>query len=165
MIKLERITTEYIVREDRIRLSGERADGATVSIWLTQHLLSRLLPLLLQWIERQCGNVPRAETLHSFVQQMAKAELTLQRPVRAIASRTAWLARSVDVAQSRKAVRLTFRGEEDQNASLTLAVKPLRQWLGIVHDAYCKANWPLAVWPGWIRESALPAQKQAVVLH
>lgn len=66
MIALERITTEYIETEDRIRLTGEAAGGVPVVIWL-----------------------------------------------------------------------------------------PLRQWLGILHDMYVKAEWPLAVWPDWVRESAL----------
>jgi len=36
---LDRITTEYIDAEDRLRLSGKYADGAAVVIWLTQRLI------------------------------------------------------------------------------------------------------------------------------
>ena len=36
---LDRITTEYIDTEDRIRLSGQYAGGPAVVIWLTQRLI------------------------------------------------------------------------------------------------------------------------------
>jgi len=48
---------------------------------------------------------------------------------------------------------------------VTLAARPLRQWLDIVHDAYRKAGWPLAVWPGWLRDGEAPADRSAVVVH
>jgi hypothetical protein len=35
---LDRTTTEYIDTEDRLRLSGQYADGSAVVIWLTQRL-------------------------------------------------------------------------------------------------------------------------------
>ena len=165
MPTFERITTEYIDLEDRIRLAGEVENVAPVVIWLTRRLLQRLLPALLQWLERQDDATPRAEVLQSFAQQAARAELTPQAPVRAVAGCAAWLAQSVDITQSEQIISLTFRGADGQDAALILAAKPLRQWLGIVHDAYLKADWPLNVWPGWIRESTLAAGQQSVVLH
>ena len=42
-------------------------------------------------------------------------------------------------------------------AKLKLAAQPLRQWLGIVFDAWQQAEWPLEVWPDWLRES-VPAK-------
>jgi hypothetical protein len=85
--------------------------------------------------------------------------------VRATADSAAWLARSVDLTQFDQAVRLTFRGAEAQEATMLLAAKLLRQWLGIIHDGYIKAAWPLDVWPGWLRESSPPTDPQALVLH
>ncbi len=165
MPTFERITTEYIDLEDRIRLAGEVGNAAPVVIWLTQRLLQLLLPALLQWLERQGDDTPRAEVLHSFAQQAAKAELTPQAPVRAVAGCAAWLALSVDITRSEQVISLTFRGADVQDAPLILAAKPLRQWLSIMHDAYLKAAWPLNVWPGWVGESTLPAGQQSVVLH
>lgn len=166
MNELQRITTEYIDVEDRIRLSGQVENAAPVVIWLTQRLLQRLLPALLNWLERQCVEAPRAEVLHGFVQQVARAELPPQAPVRADAASTVWLTLSVDVTPSEKSIRLVFRGAEGQHATLVLAAKPLRQWVGIVHDAYAKAQWPMDIWPAWAREgAAVPDRKQAAVLH
>ena len=165
MPTFERITTEYIELEDRLRLAGEVENAAPVVMWLTQRLLQRLLPALLQWLEHQGGDMPRAEVLQSFAQQAARSELTPQAPVRVAAGCAAWLAQSVDITRSEQIISLTFRGAGDQDATLILAAKPLRQWLSIVHDAYLKAAWPLNVWPDWIRESTLAAGQQSVVLH
>lgn len=165
MTQLERITTEYIDLEDRIQLAGEVENAATVVLWLTQRLLQRLLPTLLQGLERQSADTPRAEILHSFALQAARAELMPQAPVQTGADSVAWLVRSVDITHSEQAVSLTFRGIGDEDATLVLAAKPLRQWLGILHDAYLKAEWPLDVWPEWVSEGAQPERRQEVVLH
>ena len=165
MPTLERITTEYIDLEDRIRLAGEVGNAAPVVIWLTQRLLQRLVPALLQWLERQDDDISRAEVLQSFAQQAARAELTPQAPVQAVAGCAAWLAQSVDITRSEQLLSLTFRGADGEDATLNLAAKPLRQWLSIVHDTYLKAGWPLDMWPNWIRESTLTAGQQSVVLH
>lgn len=162
---LQRLTTEFVDREDRIRLAGEMEDGRPVVVWLTRRLLERLLPVLLGWLEERSATLPRAEALLSFAQRAASAELTPQAPVRADADSPAWLALAVDVAQSEEAVGLTFRGADGRSATLALTGKPLRQWLGIVHEAYLKAEWPLDVWPEWLRESRLPAGAGHAVLH
>ena len=167
MTKLERITTEYIDVEDRIRLSGRIPNASPVVIWVTFRLLQRLLPPLLRWLEQQgaAADLPRAEVLQSFAQHAARAAAVPQPPVRATPDSAAWLARSVDFTKFDQAVRLTFRGAEGQEATMVLAPKLLRQWLGIVHDLYVKAAWPLDVWPGWVRETSTPTDPQQLVLH
>ncbi len=163
---LERITTEYIDTEDRIRLSGEVGNDVPVVIWLTQRLLQRLLPMLLQWLENQNEDVPYAEILQGFAQQAAKAELTPQPPVRACGESTAWLVLSVDVEQSEQVVTLTFYGVNGQTpVSLALGATTLRQWLSIVYDAYLKAEWSMEIWPGWLQESLSSVQVPAVMLQ
>jgi hypothetical protein len=162
---LQRITTNYIDLEDRIRLSGEVDNTAPVVIWLTQRLLQRLLPILLRWLESQDGDSPFAELVRGFSQQAARAELTPQAPVQAVAGCATWLAQAVDITQSKQAVSLTFRGADGQNASLTLATKPLRQWLGIVHDAYLQAGWPLDLWPAWLQPGSAATEQKGMILH
>lgn len=165
MSKIERISTEYIDIEDRVRLAGEVENAATVVVWFTQRLLQRLLPTLLQGLERQSADTPRSALLHSFALQAARAELTPQAPVQTSTDSTAWLARSVDITYSKQAVSLNFRGVAGENATLALAATPLRQWLGILHDTYLKAGWPLDVWPEWVRESARLEKRQETLLH
>lgn len=170
MADLQRITTQYIESEDRLRLAGELVDGAPQVLWLTQRLLQRLLPVLFKQLQGQGAGADTsyADLLHSFAQQSARAELVPQPPVQVSPSSAAWLVLSVDIAPSDGGVRLTFKGEPDQpdqQASLALTALPLRQWLGILHDAYGTAEWPLQVWPQWLQESSAPAAAPAALLH
>jgi len=168
MTALDRITTEYIDTEDRLRLSGQYADGAAVVIWLTQRLIQRLIPVLLEWLghsHQQVVAAPHAEIMQGWAQQAARAGLTVQPPVQASAARSAWLADSIDFTPSPEGVVLTFKSANDQRAMLTLPAAALRQWLNIVFDAYVRAEWPLAVWPEWISEAAVPVQTASVVMH
>lgn len=162
---LQRITTEYILAEDRIRLSGQVEGGAPIVVWLTLRFLQRLLPKLLQWLEQQTPEMPRPEIVHGFAQQAAKAEMTPLPPVRAVTGSSVWLAQSVDLGRSERALCLTFRGIDGQHASLVLEAKPLRQWLSIVYEAYQKAKWPLEIWPVWLQESARTLKPDPVMLH
>lgn len=165
MTSLKRITTEYVPQQDRIRLSGERDDSAApLALWLTQRLFNRMLPVLLQWLERQGRELPRAETLQSFAQQAAGAKLTPQPPVRVDSASEEWLIQSVDVGSNDRLIRLTFKAEPDQAANLAFTAEQLRQWLCILHVAWIKAEWPGNVWPEWVRENT-PTVQQDIVLH
>lgn len=164
MTELKRLTTSYLGVEDRIQLAGEMAGGATVVLWLTQRLMQRLLPVLLQSLEKKGIDAPYAGVLQGFAQQTAKAELVAAPPVSTGQGSLAWLVVSVDISQTAETVRLTFKGLEDQQALLVLAPKPLRQWLGIVHEAYRKAGWPMVLWPDWVLDNAVP-DTVPVMLH
>ncbi len=184
MTTLKRITTEYVAHEDRVRISGERADtGAPLVLWLTQRLLNRMLPVLLQWLESEGGETlhtdsaaaltegrqqdrtsPRAKTLHNFAQQAARAEITPQPPVRIDARTQDCLVHSVDVGSNEQMVRLSFKGADGPIASLTFTRQQLRQWLSILQVGWRKAEWPNAVWPEWLRAD-IPTRQQAAVLH
>lgn len=165
MAELQRITTEYLEAEDRIRLTGQAGDGAPVVLWLTQRLLQRLLPVLLQSFAVQDADAPHGQMPHDFYQQAAKAGWPPELPVQAGPDSTAWLVLSVDITQSAEAASLTFKGAHGQQVSLKLTARPLRQWLGIVHAAYLKADWPLQAWPQWLREGRLPTSPPAMLLH
>lgn len=163
---LQRITTEYIEAEDRIRLAGE-ADEKTVVLWLTQRLLNRLVPHLCQWLDQRVGATPLTEVKQAFAQQKARAELEKQPPVRTEPDVQGVLIHSVDLKSANAGMRLQFK-DADGNvvASLQLQPRPLRQWLNIVFDQYHKAQWPTAVWPAWVAGAKpLQAPSRAAVLH
>jgi hypothetical protein len=142
MVELQRITTEYVDVQDRIRVAGEVAGvDVPVVLWLMVRLLDRLVPVLLQRLAGQGADTPYKEILHSFAQQTARSELKPELAVQAGEGSAAWLVLSVDIAQSAAgATSLEFKGEGGQQATLILPAKALRQWLGIVHDACCQAN-------------------------
>ncbi|MBA4254372.1 MAG: hypothetical protein C0445_00670 [Polaromonas sp.] len=175
---MQRLTTEFVDSEDRLRLCGESAPQQTQVLWLTQRLLQRLLPHLWHWLEQQSavaggvGADVRAEVVQGFAQQAAVASLAPQAPVQAAAAEQAWLVQSVDVAMLAQALRLTFKGPlPEQVANLTLPTQALRQWLAIVHGQCCLAGWVSTptttagmVWPEWMQANH-PAEPAPAVWH
>lgn len=171
MINLQRITTEYVEVEDRIRLSGEGEQDQTVVLWLTQRLLSQLISHLVELIEKQSPSLGKTDEsqaqvsslMQGFAQQAAEAELTPELPVQTISSSQSWLIQEADIALDPEGtLDLVFKrdlgakAQQDQEglARLTVEAKQLRQWLGIVHAQWQRAGWPLDLWPSWMDESA-----------
>lgn len=150
------MTIRYSDSEDRIRLSGEMPDGATVEVWLTRRLLQRLLPVMFGWLEQSMAAVPRAAVMQEFAQQAARAALPAQAPVQAATGSSSWLAQAVDVAKYPQALLLTLRSAGEQSVQFTLDATALRHWLNIVHDAFAKGEWALDGWPAWLQGSVQP---------
>ena len=157
---LERVTTRYSVAQDRICLAGELPGGSPVVLWLTQRLLRRLLPPLLAWLQEQGGAANAeavqalyADALQGCAQQAARAQLQPQAPVQVPEGSRSCLVEGVDMGRSPEMVRLVFRDAQGAVAAMVLQPQPLRQWLGIVFDAWQQAEWPLELWPDWLRES------------
>ena len=173
MNSLQRITTEYVEREDRIRVSGELADGRAVVLWLTQRLLNRLVPHLAAWLTGQvapASSIPCVQATHqdivqSFAQQAARAQLAPEPPVRASSPIASWRVDSVDIAQGEDALVLTFKGEAGAQAELKLTAQPLRQWLGIVFEQFLRGQWPTTAWPAWMQAACPETTPSAARLH
>lgn len=160
MQTLQRITTEFVDTEDRVRLSGQLHDGSTLVLWLTRRLLDRVVPHLTEWLEQgsnqPVGLVDR-DTLQGFAQQAAQAQLDAEAPVRVAPVESGWLVESLDIARGTNGVQLTFKGSGEPVA-LVLAGQPLRQWLGILFAQYQRGDWPLQMWPAWIIPETVPAK-------
>lgn len=161
-MNLGRVTTVYVDVEDRFRLSGEAQDGQVLVLWLTRRLLCRLVPHLVQWLDKRAplqASSPSvavaAQVMHGFAQQSAVARLSSQAPVETTKAGQDWLVQKVDVATLEEAVCLTFRppAEGAEKASVTMEATHLRQWLGIVHGQWLQAGWPPDVWPQWMLET------------
>ena len=173
MTHFQRITTEYIELEDRIRLTGGLAQGDTVVLWLTQRLMNRLIPHLTAWLSRQiapASRIPSVQAAHQdivqgFAQQAARAQLAPELPVRTPSEEAGWRVDSVDIAEGENALVLTFKGAGKAQATLTLPAQPLRQWLGIVFEQYQRGEWPTTVWPGWMQAAQPTAATNPVALH
>lgn len=143
-LELQRITTAYDPVQDRIRLAGETAQAHTVALWLTQRLLTQLLPHLTVWLERhQGGDSLRADVLNQFAQQAALTALEPQAPVQVAASPPGsgdGLVVSVDITTSADSVVLTFKDAHAPLGRVPLHAVALRQWLGIVHTQCVQAG-------------------------
>lgn len=171
MPDLQRITTEYIDVEDRLRITGERASGDVVVLWLTQRLVHRLVGHLCRGLDDPAPRLSQsrglqADVIQSFAQQAARAQLPTQAAVQASHASQQWLVTSVDINQAPARTALTFKGSlPTSQARLTLHEQPLRQWLSIVFEQCTKADWPVAVWPDWVREASLPSHELPALLQ
>lgn len=163
--ELQRITTEYVAVEDRLRLSGETADGRTMVLWLTQRLMNLLAPQLTGWLERQ--EAAGGGALQEFAQQVAEASLVVQPPVRATSPETDWCVVTVDIAQGPDGVTLVLRSHDDaRQVRLPMPTEALRQWLAIVRNQYVLGAWPTTAWPAWMSEThALSIAPAPPALH
>ncbi len=168
---LQRITTEYIELEDRVRLAGETGNGERLVLWLTRRLLDRLVPHLVAWLEKSAGPQAPASRLYAearqgFARDAARAGLRPEPPVPASAASRSWLVGSVDVSLGEASIRLNFKGlAESDQACLDMREAPLRQWLGIIHGLYLRAAWPTGPWPDWMGAAGAPAAQHGQLMH
>ena len=125
MLLMHKMTSEFVEDEDRVRLTGELKEGGTVVIWLTQRLLTRLLPHLFKWLETQSGNNLPAELVLSFAQQAARAELSPEPPVKSDQNTQTWLAHAVDIMAEPAGLRLRFRSVQQEQAEVSLQPQQL----------------------------------------
>ncbi|MGJ8688763.1 MAG: hypothetical protein ACSHXZ_04505 [Gammaproteobacteria bacterium] len=150
MNELQRLTTEYVEAEDRLRISGELSSNETVVMWLSQRLLIRLLPHLFFWLENQSsGSIP-VELEQTFAQEVAKANISTEAPVQLLANSKEWLVSAVDLTPSGNGLCMGFRSADGQHETLTLQVAGMRQWLEITYKLWLSAEWPSNFWPNWI---------------
>lgn len=160
-LALQRMTTEFDEYHDRLRLVGEVASGEPLVLWVTQRMLKRVIPHMVQWLQpasEGAGPDYHQEAVQSFAQQAAVAQLAPQAPVQAPApaqlqAGSQWLIDSVDLVRHPEVLGLVFKCGE-LKASLVLGQQDLRQWLAILHLLCTKAEWSMDVWPEWIAESA-----------
>ncbi|NBN77622.1 hypothetical protein GWI72_04995 [Microvirga tunisiensis] len=168
-LALTRLTTEYVVEEDRLCLRGETAGGDRVTVWLTARMLGVLVPRLIAWLEGQTSGQPLADLRQSMAQEAAVATHEAQPPVAPTPAADAFLTRSIDIVTAEDAMRLVFKEQETAEArkvQVPFLATELRQWLAIVMAACQTAGWPMTIWPDWLREAARPpAPRPAARLH
>ena len=161
MAVAQRFTTEFIDFEDRLRISAQLPDNQVAVLWVTRRLLDRLVTHLTGVLERETATAPVPEVQQSFAQQAAQvthAQQTQEQPQVPVAPEQAqaaqeWLVREVDLTPGQAGASLRFRGQApDQVVELGMPALLLRQWLGIVHGQYRRAQWPLDAWPDWMNE-------------
>jgi len=178
---LQRLTTQYLDVEDRMRITGAASSGEAIVIWLTQRLLTRLLPHLLKQLQMQtatAATIPtdavQTEMVQTFAQQAARAQLPEQSPVQVLPESHSWLAESIDVTTKNKTddpsqdqlIKFLFKGINKEQASIAMPSTQLRQWLNILHDQWLLSGWSMSLWPDWVTES-VPARgtKSQISLH
>ena len=180
MADLKRITTEYVPLEDRIRVSGQIPGERTVTMWITQRLLSLLLPHLFDWLNDRTKSLSKTNSqrdnslnaiMQTFAQEAAITDLLGQNqaPVRSSNEDNNILIHTIDITAGDTAIRIGFKSEsreEDfQLINLTLEQAPLRQWLHILYGQSQKGEWVLKLWPEWIREADEEKLNPKILAH
>jgi hypothetical protein len=76
------LTTDYIVAEDRMRLTASAEGQAPLIVWLTHRLTRGLVSSLVRWLDHRAGPASTREVVHMFEQEAARNALTPVSPVR-----------------------------------------------------------------------------------
>jgi len=163
LFKIERLTTEFVQEEDRIRLNIENAQQGQATLWLTQRLLNRVVPALVKVLEEETSGNPQAAELQAFNQQKAQQGIVQEAPIKA--AEQSWLVRRVDLTPGKSGVAIVFGDDDGQNARLEMPRIALRQWLSILHELYLRAEWSRDRWPDWLAPLSETSQSQSSKLH
>lgn len=163
---LHKFTTQYVDLEDRILIAGATPDGETLSLWLTHRLLAQLVPALCHCIERHSSagqlsaDLPatvarpahQQQVIQEFEQQAANSNLKPAERVTVTQTSPVLLIDEATVELHSAGVNVQL-GCTPQNQTVYLAFQPetLRQWMGILFNAYCNSRWTKEFWPNWLK--------------
>ena len=172
MYSLKKVTAEFIETEDRIRLSALTADDKTLALWLTQRLLSRLITHLAKWLEKKPADLSKAldsesnpqPEPHGSVKKSDSASLPDQTSVKIKKSDESILITEVDVKFGDNGIALILKSEKETNAEISFTLSEARQWVGMLHSLWHKAEWPSSLLPQWIGDNS-PQETSTNIIH
>lgn len=163
VLKADRLTTEYVQHEDRIRLNLEDAQQQRATLWFTQRLLNRVIPALVKVLEEETSGSPQAEEVQAFAQQRAQRSIEHEDPI--AATDAAWLVRRVDLTPTKQQILLLFSDEAEESAKLKIPRTALRQWLSVLRELYRRAEWSSDIWPDWLAPLSQTDETVKTKLH
>lgn len=157
---VRRFTTEYIVSEDRIRLALEREHEGLLVLWLTRRLATRMVKHIVKVVDTlpqlqgQGAVTPPSDNAQRRNQLEALGKIEQQAPVLAgplPEGIESYLVVEISLRMTRAGAFLDFKKDKDQVVqTLPFPEEALRQWLGVLHLNFRKAQWQENVWPVWI---------------
>jgi hypothetical protein len=156
---VRRFTTEYLPAEDRIRLSLERGDDSVAVLWLTRRLSRRLVPQIVKVVDalpRLKGGAqtaPPSDNAQRRSQMDALGKIEQQAPVLAGElpdGLESHLINGLSVRLTPAALLIDFKVGEEVVQTLPFSEAALRQWLGLLHANFRRAEWIEDIWPDWI---------------
>ena len=170
MINIEKITTEYIAEEDRIRISALASNDTVMILWATRRMLLMLIPPVSEWLDEKKNTSSQMsenskEIMNDFAQSEAQAKLKAEEPVnpekqkpQTAAPIKSWLIHEIDVKHSNELMELYFKNPQHDVAKLILTKLAARQWLSIVHSQWIKSEWLMDIWPSWFTQPPLHSE-------
>ncbi len=168
MIRLGRFTTEYVAREDRMRVTGTDGQGQFHVLWVTRLLMDRLLVAMFKLVDRPGGD-SRASALadkmiKSARQEAATAKLTPAPPVVAPAEQQGWLVINISLKSRDGVMLIHFSDDDGHSAHAEIGSLHVHQWLAILFANYRRGVWESPVWTDWFVE-AQAQRPVAVAVH
>lgn len=169
---IQKLTVSYDEREDRLLLAAQCADGEAQGLWLTQRLTRPLVKVLLSRLDDAVSaDTARVREDHRSVMQAweqsaAAIHQEHPEPVTVSPEDEHGLIDTVNVVcLANGDFQLVFHWPQGNALSFPVSSTAMRQWLGILHQQYRRADWPVAgVWPAWF-DTAQNTAKQPVVIH
>lgn len=182
-MQLTRLTTQFVENEDRLLISAD-SDVGIVNLWLTQRLLKRLLPHLIDWVgqpddleaeheaspaEDGAGQQAGAKAGRSDNERkQASSQLVAQhrKPVPGVSPQAAvksCLVHTLKFQPRDGVLRLVFELPDNEEAVLLLQEEHARIWLGVLYRHWQRAQWP-DLWPEWMKQAQRMRQASPVSL-
>jgi len=160
--RVDRFTTVYDAREDRIRLLIKLTSGDVQELLLTRRLMGKLVQALLKRLETAVsvnhGSVSASSkgAFQRFNQAAAVDRLRKQKSGSTSLRKekkkdAAVLVTKVGLRWSRRLIALDLKDDEEVRQTLSFNEETLRQWMAVVHSQYKIAKWSDELWPSWVQ--------------
>ena len=156
-MRISTITTDYDLREDRIRLAVAYADGNARALWLTRRLAERLVPALIQGLHAphvdDAAQAAEVQAAQIYAQLEARVSRKPARAVQVDREALPALVQEINVKTAHNGTRvLTLTCPDTEPAQMALRPGELRQWLEVLHRAFDKGQWRQDIWPAWMQQ-------------
>lgn len=171
MTNFRSMTMSYSKAEDRIHLALALEGDQCLRLWMTQRLARQLVVTLARHLEKTelpaaqegaqaeagQGSAPTAPRVPAQdlarEQARAVAQIAPSRPTVPDPDVPVWLIKDVRLSLRRARVRVQFSLDVDVQPAAMLDRTMVRQWLSMLHRQFVNGDWPLDVWPKWLRGS------------
>ncbi len=152
MVKLKKVTLQYIEIEDRIRMLADLDGEERAVFWLTQRLCRRLVPKLVHHLEHSAPDSHLVDKglMLSVQQHDAGWQQKFSEPVRSTGLSRSVLPEKVDLFCPAGGAAIVFPLDDGgEPARLQMTMLELRQWMAVIYRQFQVAGWPMEVWPQW----------------
>lgn len=147
---LNTITARYSFREDRIIIDGIIHNGEELQLVLTQ----RLARAIIEELVRKVGDGKQSALINEFAQQQAVSFKKVAEPVEVTGSHKVWLVTHIHFHKLDVGTRIIFTEDDMRAVHIDSSEEILRNLLDILYKSFVTANWPLDIFPDWIKFSA-----------
>ena len=152
-MQIKTITTEYVLEEDRIRLSVADPDFNKRTLWLTRRLSERIIPACLSKLTLEVGSpeeVPSAQVYAQLEARLYKKPAQMVQPNK---DQPEFLITQVQMNRSNNGTyTMSFNDTKGDSAVIVLSGQEMRQWLEVLTLAFVKGEWRMDIWPTWLTE-------------